>query len=81
MLDRYAQNGMSDEAMVLFDGMKEAGVIPDKITLVGMLSACASIGALDLGKWIDTYAAERDFQHDIYVATALVDICMRGVTA
>lgn len=74
MLDRYAQNGMSDEAMVLFDGMKEAGVIPDKITLVGMLSACASIGALDLGKWIDTYASERDFQHDIYVATALVDM-------
>ncbi|XP_004297893.1 PREDICTED: pentatricopeptide repeat-containing protein At2g34400-like [Fragaria vesca subsp. vesca] len=74
MITGYAQNGMSDEAMVLFDGMKEAGVIPDKITLVGMLSACAAIGALDMGKWIDKYASERDFQHDIYVATALVDM-------
>ncbi|XP_061995090.1 pentatricopeptide repeat-containing protein At2g34400 [Rosa rugosa] len=74
MITGYAQNGMSDEAMVLFDGMKEAGVIPDKITLVGMLSACAAIGALDLGRWIDKYASERDFQHDIYVATALVDM-------
>ncbi|KAL6189044.1 hypothetical protein ACLB2K_040434 [Fragaria x ananassa] len=37
MISGYAQNGMSDEAMVLFDGMKEAGVIPDKITL---LSQC-----------------------------------------
>ncbi|XP_050386605.1 pentatricopeptide repeat-containing protein At2g34400 [Argentina anserina] len=74
MITGYAQNGMSNEAMMLFDGMKEAGVIPDKITLVGMLSACAAIGALDLGKWIDKYASERDFKHDIYVATALVDM-------
>ncbi|TQE03623.1 hypothetical protein C1H46_010754 [Malus baccata] len=70
----YAQNGMSDEAMVLFDGMKVAGVNPDKITLVGVLSACASIGALELGKWIDTYATERGLQHEIYVGTALIDM-------
>ncbi|XP_009345233.2 pentatricopeptide repeat-containing protein At2g34400 [Pyrus x bretschneideri] len=74
MISGYAQNGMSDEAMVLFDGMKEAGVNPDKITLVGVLSACASIGALELGKWIDTYATERGLQHDIYVGTALIDM-------
>ncbi|BBG92808.1 Pentatricopeptide repeat superfamily protein [Prunus dulcis] len=71
---RYAQNGMSDEAMVLFDDMKERGVNPDKITLVGMLSACASIGALDLGRWIDIYASERGIQQDIYVGTALIDM-------
>ncbi|KAM1216775.1 hypothetical protein ACFX2J_013017 [Malus domestica] len=74
MISGYAQNGMSDEAMVLFDGMKEAGVDPDKITLVGVLSACASIGALELGKWIDTYATERGLQHEIYVGTALIDM-------
>ncbi|CAN6552094.1 unnamed protein product [Malus baccata var. baccata] len=74
MISGYAQNGMSDEAMVLFDGMKVAGVNPDKITLVGVLSACASIGALELGKWIDTYATERGLQHEIYVGTALIDM-------
>ncbi|XWS52255.1 hypothetical protein CRYUN_Cryun11dG0052300 [Craigia yunnanensis] len=71
---RYAQNGMSDEAIKLFHGMKGAGVNPDKITLVGVLSACASIGALDLGKWIDTYASQRGLQHNIFVSTALVDM-------
>ncbi|KAL6292565.1 hypothetical protein ACE6H2_000707 [Prunus campanulata] len=74
MITGYAQNGMSDEAMVLFDDMKERGVNPDKITLVGMLSACASIGALDLGRWIDIYASERGIQQDIYVGTALIDM-------
>ncbi|KAI5348589.1 hypothetical protein L3X38_001476 [Prunus dulcis] len=74
MITGYAQNGMSDEAMVLFDDMKERGVKPDKITLVGMLSACALIGALDLGRWIDIYASERGIQQDIYVGTALIDM-------
>ena len=46
--DRYAQNGLSDEAMLLFNAMKVEGVNPDKITLIGMLSATASIGPLSL---------------------------------
>lgn len=54
--------------------MKEAGVNPDKITLIGVLSACSSIGALDLGKWVDAYASQRGLQHDIYIATALIDM-------
>lgn len=74
MITGYAQNGVSDEAIILFSGMRESGVNPDKITLVGVLSACASIGALDFGKWLDTYASERGLQNDIYVSTALIDM-------
>lgn len=65
---------MSDESIMLFNGMKEASVDPDKITLIGVLSSCASIGALDIGKWVDTYASERGLHHDIYVGTALIDM-------
>lgn len=72
--DRYAQNGLSDEAIRLFGDMKEAGVNLNKITLVGVLSACAQVGALDMGKWVDNYASERGLQHDVYVATALLDM-------
>lgn len=74
MNGRYAQNGMSDEAILLFNGMKESAVDLDKITMVGVLSACASVGALDVGMWIDRYATERGLQHDVYVATALTDM-------
>ncbi|KAK6140896.1 hypothetical protein DH2020_025358 [Rehmannia glutinosa] len=70
----YAQNGQSDETLKLFNAMMEAGPEPNEITLIAVLSACASIGALDLGKWIDEYAFKRGFQHNIYVATALVDM-------
>ncbi|KAL5549363.1 hypothetical protein UlMin_004594 [Ulmus minor] len=74
MISGYAKNGMSDEATKIFDGMKTAGIDPDKRTLVMMLSACASVGALDKGKLINEYASQKGFQHDIFVATALVDM-------
>ncbi|XP_061355843.1 pentatricopeptide repeat-containing protein At2g34400 [Gastrolobium bilobum] len=74
VISGYAQNGMADEAISLFHGMKEEYINPNKITLTAVLSACAGIGALDLGKQIDEYASQRGFQHDIFVATALIDM-------
>ncbi|KAK7303918.1 hypothetical protein RJT34_14837 [Clitoria ternatea] len=74
VISGYAQNGMADEAISLFHRMKENHVNPNKISLTAVLSACASIGALDLGKQIDEYASQRGFQHDIFVATALIDM-------
>ncbi|GLT28612.1 hypothetical protein SLA2020_035320 [Shorea laevis] len=74
MITGYAQNGMSDEAIKLFQSMKEAVVKPDMTTLASVLPACGSIGALDIGKWIETYASERSLHHNIFVATALLDM-------
>ncbi|CAH9118275.1 unnamed protein product [Cuscuta epithymum] len=74
MISGYAQNGLSDETISLFNTMKEEEVHPNKITLVVVLSACASIGALDIGKWIDEYASRRGLRHDIYVGTSLIDM-------
>ncbi|KAH6757689.1 Pentatricopeptide repeat superfamily protein, partial [Perilla frutescens var. hirtella] len=74
MITGYAQNGQSDETFSLFNAMKETGPEPNEITLIAVLSSCASIGALNLGIWIDEYATNRGFNHNIYVATALVDM-------
>ncbi|KAE9598734.1 putative tetratricopeptide-like helical domain-containing protein [Lupinus albus] len=74
VISGYAQNGKADEAISFFHSMKDDCVNPNKITFTAVLSACASIGALDLGRQIDEYASQRGFQHDIFVATALVDM-------
>lgn len=47
---------------------------PDKITMVGVLSACAAVGALDLGVWLDRYASGKDLHKNVYVGTALIDM-------
>jgi pentatricopeptide repeat protein len=54
--------------------MREAGPHPDRVTMIEVLSACSTIGALDLGKWVETHASEKDLQHDVYVASALIDM-------
>ncbi|KAJ0527150.1 putative tetratricopeptide-like helical domain superfamily [Helianthus annuus] len=74
MITGYAQSGLSDEAISLFNIMKDEGVNANNITLSGVLSACASIGALDVGRSVDAYASERGLQHDIYVGSALIDM-------
>ncbi|CAM0957188.1 unnamed protein product [Alopecurus aequalis] len=74
MITGYAQNGMSKEAISLFYNMRQAGACPDKITLVGVLSACAAVGALELGTELDRYASQRGLYGNVYVGTALVDM-------
>ncbi|URE02038.1 Pentatricopeptide repeat-containing protein [Musa troglodytarum] len=71
---RYAQNGLSDKAIKLFHTMREARVEPDKITIVGVLSACAAVGALELGRSLDAYASGNGLYHNVFVGTALVDM-------
>ncbi|KAL4581605.1 hypothetical protein LXL04_006128 [Taraxacum kok-saghyz] len=70
----YAQSGLSHEAISLFNTMKDEGINPNNITLSGVLSACASLGALEIGKSIEKYAFQKGLLHDIYVATSLIDM-------
>ncbi|MCL7027924.1 hypothetical protein MKW94_023514 [Papaver nudicaule] len=74
MITGYAQNGASDEAITLFHDMISARVEPNKMTLSAVLSACASVGAIDLGNWVEEYSSTKGYLHDVYIATALVDM-------
>ncbi|KAL5707210.1 hypothetical protein ACHQM5_025288 [Ranunculus cassubicifolius] len=74
MITGYAQNGASNKAITLFHDMRKASMDPDKITLISVLSACASIGALDVGNSISVYASQKGLHHNIYVGTALIDM-------
>ncbi|CAK7345759.1 unnamed protein product [Dovyalis caffra] len=74
MITGYAQNEASKEAITLFNVMRDAGPNPDRVTVIEVLSACSFIGALDLGKWVETDASERGLQHDVYITSALIDM-------
>ncbi|KAK8953919.1 Pentatricopeptide repeat-containing protein [Platanthera zijinensis] len=71
----YSQNGLSDEAINLFNTMRrKSDVEPDKMTLVGVLSACGATGAQELGRRLDDFASMKNLHHNVYVATALIDM-------
>jgi len=59
MLMGYAQNGFSNEALLLFEGMEKYGVLPNSVTFVGVLLACCHAGKVEEGRHyyqlMDTY--------------------------
>ncbi|KAG5534420.1 hypothetical protein RHGRI_022520 [Rhododendron griersonianum] len=74
MIAGYVQLGSFKESLELFNDMQLAGVQPDHAGIVGALSACAFLGALDQGRWIHAYVGKRRMELDRVLGTALVDM-------
>lgn len=74
MISGYAQTGETEMAIALFHEMKKLDVCPNPITVTSILSACAQLGALDLGKWVHDMIRTESFESNVYVSTALIDM-------
>eukprot|EP01018_Ginkgo_biloba_P026598 Gb_12372 [translate_table: standard] len=72
MITGYVQSGHASEALILFNQMQLAGVVPDPVTMVRVLSACADLGALQEGIWIHECIIRKGFESDVSVANSLV---------
>jgi len=55
MIGGYSNLSLYPEALALFDLMLREKVTPNDVTFLGVLPACACLGALDLGKWVHAY--------------------------
>ncbi|PIA29178.1 hypothetical protein AQUCO_06200042v1 [Aquilegia coerulea] len=62
------------EALDVFHAMQLSGVEPDKVTLSSVLSACASLGAMDYGRWIHLYIDQHKIEWDAHIGTSMVDM-------
>ncbi|XP_010504096.1 PREDICTED: pentatricopeptide repeat-containing protein At3g53360, mitochondrial [Camelina sativa] len=49
LLVGYAQSGFGEETLILFRDMKAAGIEPNHVTFVGVLSACSHVGLVEEG--------------------------------
>lgn len=74
MISGYARIGMVNEALGLFREMQEAGIGPDEVTMVSVISACAKAGALDLGRWVHAFIDRNAIVIDLELSTALIDM-------
>ncbi|XP_010931945.1 pentatricopeptide repeat-containing protein At5g19020, mitochondrial [Elaeis guineensis] len=70
----YVQNGQSDLALELFREMLSMGFEPNEITLVSVLSAVASSGTLEQGKWIHDYILNRSIPLTDNLSAGLIDM-------
>ncbi|XP_031501892.1 pentatricopeptide repeat-containing protein At3g62890-like [Nymphaea colorata] len=62
------------QGLELFREMQLAGVKPDKVALINVLSACAQVGSMGLGMWIHAYIQKNGFELRVELGTALVDM-------
>ncbi|KAG6652205.1 putative pentatricopeptide repeat-containing protein At3g08820 [Carya illinoinensis] len=79
MIGAYVQNGCPMEALSIFRKMVEdSSCKPNHVTMVSVLSACAQIGDLDLGKWVHEYMKSEGTKGIIgsnkILATAFIDM-------
>lgn len=50
LIDGMAMHGRGAEAVSLFEEMKSAGILPDDVALVGLLTACSHSGLVEEGR-------------------------------
>ncbi|XP_015583733.1 pentatricopeptide repeat-containing protein At1g08070, chloroplastic [Ricinus communis] len=75
LIGGYAHHGCFLEVLSSFKRMLVDGiVVPNDATLVTVLSACARLGALDLGKWVHMYAQSNGYKGNVYIGNALIDM-------
>lgn len=74
MISLYAQHEQHQEAFQLFSQMQQEGLIPDIVTIIGMISACASQDALYISRQIHACIVGTQFDSDTVLGNALVNM-------
>lgn len=77
MIGALVQESMFEEAIELFREMQKNRMKPDRVTMVGIASACGYLGAFDHAKWVYTYILKNGIHIDLQLGTALVDMFSR----
>lgn len=72
IIGAYAQHGQGDMAFSLFQQMKLEGLVPDKVTFISLLEACAQQALLDEGQQIHASIMDSGLESDMVVQTALL---------
>ncbi|KAG0564182.1 hypothetical protein KC19_8G089900 [Ceratodon purpureus] len=74
LISGYAQQGFKKKAFQLFGEMQKEGFVPNKITYISMLTACASPVALEDGKQLHSQITKAGYHRDLRVGNSLLSM-------
>jgi pentatricopeptide repeat protein len=74
MILGHVKCGQDQKALELFRQMQQEGVLPDSVTFVGVLNACASLVALEEGRCAHEQIIQSGWDSDVFVGSSLVDM-------
>ncbi|GAB2301031.1 hypothetical protein Dimus_035067 [Dionaea muscipula] len=70
----YYQSGQCERALKMYEEMKSCAFEPDSVTLTTVISSCARLLDLELGKKVHRELLHKEFRLDGFVSSALVDM-------
>ncbi|KAF6149689.1 hypothetical protein GIB67_017422 [Kingdonia uniflora] len=74
MIAAYEQSGFSKKAIRLFREMQDKKIEYNYITMVSVISACTSLGAVSMGEWMHELVIRKGLQANVSVTNALIDM-------
>lgn len=74
MLSGYSQAKRPREALALFQEMRFAGVWPDEVTVLSVITACAELGDGEMGRMVHRFVDENGFGWMVALCNALIDM-------
>ena len=75
LISAYVVNQKPQKAVELFRKMQMLNVEPDQVTITVALSACADLGALEMGEWIHAYVRRKpELKADLRLNNALINM-------
>lgn len=77
MISGYAQNGLARHVLDLYWEMKSINMRPDHVTLLGVLSSCACLGAQRIGSEVERQIELCGFGCNPFLTNALINMYAR----
>lgn len=77
LINGYAHCGMARDALDLYDEMVEEGVLPDEVTMIGLVSSCAQLEDLSSGEKFHLYIQSNKLSMTAPLCNALMDMYVK----
>lgn len=77
LIGGFVKMGKFEQALEWFREMQVSGVKPDYVTIISVLDACAELGALGLGLWINKFVMNKEFKDNIKISNSLINMYCR----
>ncbi|XP_054812832.1 pentatricopeptide repeat-containing protein At1g05750, chloroplastic [Prosopis cineraria] len=77
LIGGFVKRDYHEEALEFFREMQLAGVAPDYVTIIAILSACANLGTLSLGLWVNRLVIKENLKDNVKVCNSLIDMYSR----
>ncbi|CAB4316184.1 unnamed protein product [Prunus armeniaca] len=67
LIGGFVKKGQFEQALEWFREMQLSGVEPGYVTIIAVIAACADLGTLGLGLWINRFLVKQNFRDNIRI--------------